>query len=343
MLHQVAKTRPVEVGSDYGDGTCIPLQATVVTRWFPDSDAMVSLPIEAMAVGFDMAASFDETTRAIVGHSMLEPAVAFVGDDDIPETIGQCVPWVRAAATPPGTPIAIAIDGGGRMWVQTLEPAMLTVYDGVDPIGQVELSRTSVVDTGHELFHEPTSSLLACVSCHPEGGEDGLVWDLPGLGLRRTMDLRGGLQGTEPLHWTGDLPTMIDLVEEVRHERMRGPKLDDDYAAALEHWLFALPAASPPPTDPDEVAEGEVLFVDAGCATCHTGPQLTNAVTVPLPWSIPLQVPRLRGVGLRPPYMHDGRAPDLTSATAEMLTISSPTITVGPDEIDRIVEFLRAQ
>lgn len=343
MLHQVAKTSPLQVGAKYGDGTCIPLQATVVTRWFPDADAMVSLPIEAMAVGFDMAASTDEATRAVVGHSVVEPAVAFVGDDDIPETIGQCVPWVRATATPPGTPISIAIDGDDRMWVQTLEPAMLTVYEGVDAIGQVELSSGSVLDTGHALFHEPTSSLLACVSCHPEGGEDGLVWDLPALGLRRTIDLRGGLEGTEPFHWAGDLPTMLDLVEEVRHKRMSGPKLDEDYAAALEHWLFSLPAASLPPTDPDEVTQGEALFVDAGCATCHVGPQFTSGQTVPLPWSTPLQVPRLRGVGLRPPYMHDGRAPDLASATVEMLTISPSTIAVGPDEVDLIVEFMRAQ
>jgi len=41
--------------------------------------------------------------------------------------------------------------------------------------------------------------------------------------------------------------------------------------------------------------------------------------------------------------MHDGRAQDLADATTEMLTISSPTITVGPDEVARIVAFLRAQ
>ena len=39
---------------------------------------------------------------------------------------------------------------------------------------------------------------LACASCHPEGHDDGQVWNFSALGPRRTQSLAGGIAGTEP-------------------------------------------------------------------------------------------------------------------------------------------------
>jgi cytochrome c553 len=278
----------------------------------------------------------------MVGHDLDGPALAFIREEEVPEVIGLCLPWIHAAVPPAGTPTSVAIDSRGLLWVQTIEPAVLAAYDDVDRIGEVSLAASSVADTGHALLHAPSPVLLACVSCHPEGGDDGITWDVADQGLRRTQPLRGGLEGTAPFHWGGDLATMADLFHEVRHGRMRASDLSVDYADALQRYIFALPALAPPPTDPDAVEQGEVLFADAGCTTCHNGEQLTNNLTVPLPDYTPKQVPRLRGVALRPPYMHNGRAPDLASAVQEMTEMSSPSMEIGPTEIELLSEYLRS-
>lgn len=46
-------------------------------------------------------------------------------------------------------------------------------------------------------------------------------------------------------------------------------------------------------------------------ATCHSGPTLTNNVSIAVGTGSKLQVPSLVGVGMRAPLMHDGCAPTL--------------------------------
>ncbi len=47
------------------------------------------------------------------------------------------------------------------------------------------------------------------------------------------------------------------------------------------------------------------------CATCHGGPALTNNQTVDVGTGGAFQVPSLRGLAARAPYLHDGRAATL--------------------------------
>ena len=41
----------------------------------------------------------------------------------------------------------------------------------------IALTGERALDAGRAVFHTQTSIGLACASCHPEGREDGLVWD----------------------------------------------------------------------------------------------------------------------------------------------------------------------
>lgn len=56
---------------------------------------------------------------------------------------------------------------------------------------------------------------------------------------------------------------------------------------------------------------GKALFEDparAACASCHSGPLLTNNSTVAVGTGGMFQVPSLRGVAWRGPFRHDGCA-----------------------------------
>ena len=52
---------------------------------------------------------------------------------------------------------------------------------------------------------------------------------------------------------------------------------------------------------------GERLFADR-CASCHSGTPMTNNATVAVGTGMALQVPSLRGLAFRGPFMHDGCA-----------------------------------
>jgi mono/diheme cytochrome c family protein len=87
--------------------------------------------------------------------------------------------------------------------------------------------------------------------------------------------LRGGLLGTEPLHWNGDMADFEKLVKE-------------EFAAERGKELF----------------ESEAVR----CSQCHAGSHLTNNQTANVGTGADLQVPSLKGVRFRTPLMHDGCA-----------------------------------
>jgi mono/diheme cytochrome c family protein len=218
---------------------------------------------------------------------------------------------------PVGETIAVDFDGQGRVVVQTREPARLEILSHRG--GTIKLSDTSRFDSGQAVFHMATVNGLACASCHPEGGDDGRIWSFQKLGIRRTQNLRGGIAKTAPFHWDGDMRDLTHLMTEVFTGRMGGPGLTADHVQALGSWMDRLPSVGHTPAgDAAAVARGKLLFEDAkvACATCHAGPQLTNNTTVDVGTGKAFQVPSLRGLSARAPYMHDGCAKTLADRFA---------------------------
>jgi hypothetical protein len=215
-----------------------------------------------------------------------------------------------------GEPIALAYDADESLWVQTREPATLQKIAGFMTAATITLSSDSRADTGWAIFHSNSGANIACASCHPEGGEDGRVWDFNTLGPRRTQSLRAHVGGTEPFHWGGELPTFDSLIKEVYLGRMAGPALLPDQQQVLFSWINAIPALpQSAPVDAAAVARGKTIFEDtthAACTSCHSGPELTNNASVDVGTGGQFQVPRLIGVGWRAPFLHDGCAATLT-------------------------------
>lgn len=340
MLHQAGSTRGLEdglpAGESWGGSACLSPQSQVITRWSPGDAAATVTPVRAVPTAFDFALNADASLAAVIGHARRKWAVILVGSLPVAKDVvpGECGPTQFVEL--PGEATSVVFAPGGEAWVQMREPAGFAVVlpDTQSIAERVGLVVPSVRDTGHELFHQPTEALVACVSCHPEGRDDGMTWSLTEDGQRRTQALNVELDGGEPFHWAGDMLQMDHIFDEVRVELMRGPQLTREHSAALERWIFAMPPLNPATANtPEAVARGERLFGELGCATCHAGERFSNEATVAVGPHGLLQVPTLRGVAFRPPFMHDGRAPDLTAAVLDMLAYSEPG---GPtDSADR--------
>jgi mono/diheme cytochrome c family protein len=218
-------------------------------------------------------------------------------------------PFVGGAPEPEGWVVAVAYDPTGRLAMQTRAPAVFHLGDR-----EVKLPGRTRRHTGHELFHLATAAGIACATCHPEGRDDGQVWNFATLGPLRTQSLAGGIAGTEPFHWAGDMHTFETLAADVFGSRMSGPRIEPAHTTSLKNWIEKIPAMeAPPPSDADAALRGQMLFNDAtvGCATCHSGTRLTNNQSMIVNTGGLFQVPSLRGIVWRAPYMHQGCAKTL--------------------------------
>jgi cytochrome c553 len=248
------------------------------------------------------------------------------------------------------TPIAVAFDSSGRVLVQTREPARLWVIGASKAAWiagttgtEITLASVSRDDTGHDVFHASAGATIACASCHPEGGDDGHTWLLDSE-RRRTPSLRGTLAGTAPYHWQGDEADLVVLTDDVYSQRMNGANLDASQMNALTGWLQAVPAP-PAPTwiDPTAAQRGRALFerADTQCASCHSGPKLTNNQTVDVGTGKPFQVPPLVGVGWRVPLLHDGCAKSIADRFLACSTSRHGTISgLSQQDVSDLTAYL---
>jgi hypothetical protein len=282
---------------------------SVFTLLGSDGSVVVSREVGAV-LPVDLAVSPDGKTVAVVAPgNAYSPYLSTVlqfsvcgAKDVLTTTLGE--PSTGAQ------PTAVAFDAASDMLVQTREPAQLWILDNSGGRHSVTLSTTSRRDTGHDLFHVQAGQMIACASCHPEGGEDGHVWHLDG-NARRTPSLSGTIAGTAPYHWPGDFKDMPSLLQNVYTVRMGGAALSSPRLAAIQSWVQGLPVPPAPSwVDPAAATRGKAIFErDAvGCATCHSGSKLTNNKTMDVGTGAAYQVPPLVGVGWRAPLMHDGCA-----------------------------------
>ena len=294
------------------------------------------LSIPTPAVDLAVSPNNDLMAIAIPSAEDRDPNVALVRsrDDDCDER------QLRV----PGQTTAVAFRGTEKIVVQSREPAALHVYgtDG-EPAYSIPLAEGSRFDTGHDLFHRATSARIACASCHLEGADDGMLWHFEGLGARRTQSLEVGLAGSAPFHWDGDIQDIAHLAEEVLTRRMGALTQAPERVEAFERWLFSIER---PPADAarDEALaeEGRVLFEQNGCLTCHSGSRGSNDATVSIRDRL-LQVPALRRVALRPPYMHDARSPTLEQAVLDMAYATRDEVDLDAHEVAAIAEYLRTR
>jgi hypothetical protein len=316
MLHQRGVDDPVVAGpGGYSSGApCGSIVESAVTVVAPGRTAASTPGLGLATLAVDVAVSPDGERVAVAspGNAPTKtPQVTIMPLAQATADGPECtMPSTVMAGTGGDELVAVSFTRDGSVVAQSREPAALVFQDG----GRVSLSTDSVADTGHRLFHANAGGGIACASCHPEGGDDGRVWSFSCAGPRRTQVIRGGLKGTEPFHWEGDMPDFSSLVHAVFEGRMSGPTLTTPQSSALLGWLDGLPALPNPTPRTAAVARGDSLFhsVDVGCATCHNGARFTNNATVDVGvGGMKTQVPSLRGVVWRAPFLHTGCAKTL--------------------------------
>ncbi len=343
MLHQTGVTDSIDpvAGGYAGLMGCGGIVQSSVTMLAPGADApSVAAGLSQISLAVDVAISPDQTMIAVAAPGNAETqgmptlvegpmsnvapsaqsggagadgsgangAAGFGGTSAGP--CGQSIAPV--ASPPPGEVISVAYSQAGVLFAQTREPA--AIWRG-DTGTTISLASDTRPDTGHLIFHANAGGGLACASCHPEGGEDGRVWNFVCAGARRTQSIRGGISPTAPFHWDGSEHDFSHLMDDVFTGRMAGPTLNTDQKDALQAWVDTIPAMPEMGgLDSAAVVRGAMLFDDpkVACATCHAGTLLTNNATVDVGTGQALQVPSLRGVSWRAPFMHNGCASTLT-------------------------------
>ncbi|HEY3517735.1 MAG TPA: cytochrome c peroxidase, partial [Gammaproteobacteria bacterium] len=225
-------------------------------------------------------------------------------------------------------PNAVAVSPtGDRLYVSNFMDRSVSVFDlsSLKNAGQwsVPLVATlpsvaveklpATVLVGKQLFYDAKDQRLArdsyisCASCHNDGGQDGRVWDLTGMGegLRNTINLRGTAARHGRLHWTGNFDEVQDFEGQIRalsggtglmsdtafNTGTRNQPLGDPKAGisadldALAAYVASLQtfASSPFRTAGGALttngAAGRTIFGTADCASCHAGTAFTNSDT----------------------------------------------------------------
>jgi hypothetical protein len=339
MLHQRARSAEVQTQpGGYGAGSCGSgiVQTSITTAL--ETAHPVSVDMSDAVLAVDIATDPEGVLLAVVAPgnwgssaqlqlytltsgsvfngssaSMGFPGPMLPGEVDAGVAVPQpCVGTERMLEQPQGQATAVVFASPYELAVQEREPAAISFVDtrtGSVSV-RLDLKQASRFDTGHTMFHLRASSGVACASCHSEAGDDGHVWTFHGIGARRTQSLRGGILGTEPFHWNGDMKDFPTLVNEVFVGRMAGFKPTDEQTNALSQWIDRQPALTAQPRDAAAAQRGQQLFesADVGCGSCHSGAHLTNNSYADVGTGARLQVPSLHGVSFRTPLMHNGCA-----------------------------------
>jgi hypothetical protein len=292
-----------------------------------DATRVLSSVEIASVLPVDMALSLDGNELAIVGagnSSLIRVPLAAMMTGI---SGGICGPIARSPSPPDdrgrptdplGQPVGVAYGRDGELIVHSRSPALVTILpawkegSSTEPAPVViELEGTTDAETpGFQLFHTSTSG-LACASCHPEGHEDGHVWTFFGE-QRRTQPLSGGIAALAPFHWKGDLGTMQALVDDTFVARMGGVAPPPETVVSLARFLDGIPAPRAPTRDLSvDMVKGRAAFEKAACDSCHSGTRMSNNANFDVGTGDAFQVPSLKGLSRRAPFMHNGCAATL--------------------------------
>lgn len=299
-----------DAGSNFGPdaGGCSPAVVQGVVSILSSSGQILLNETIPAALPVDVGVARDGSKIAVAatGNAFVQalPTVFLLDPCGSTQTTLQTTTTDGTSAQP----IAVAFDASGDLVVQTREPAALYVFGTQRTV--IPLASSTRKDTGHDIFNTQAGAMIACASCHPEGRDDGHVWQLDG-NSRRTPSVRGTIAGTAPYHWPGDQPNFGALAHDVYTQRMDGAALASDQLSALQGWVEKIPAPPAPSwIDASAAQRGRALFTttSVGCSVCHTGAKFTNNATMDVGTGGSFQVPPLVGVGWRTPLLHDGCA-----------------------------------
>lgn len=236
----------------------------------------------------------------------------------------------------------------------------------------------SLAQRGEIYFHDASlcfQQWQSCSTCHPDGRDDALYWDLLNDGVGNTKDTKSLLMATRtpPVMWRGVRPNAGAAIRAgIHHIQFAEPT--DEVATAIEAFLDALPEVPGPALDfhelevpkTDEAScakchfpgvprgvlsgaarRGKTLFEGrAGCVRCHPHPNFTNGrqVNPGLGSGVKYDVPSLVEVWRTAPYLHSGEALTLREAITDhnLLQRRGQTGDLTEAELSDLLAYLRS-
>jgi mono/diheme cytochrome c family protein len=253
----------------------------------------------------------------------------------------------------------------------------------VSAVASEKLAAT--VLTGKQFFYDARDTRLArdrymsCASCHNDGGSDGRVWDLTGMGegLRNTITLsgRGGMSHGF-LHWSANFDEVQDFEGQIRSlaggtglmsnaafatrteplgTAKAGVSADLDALAAYVASLTTFSQSPYRNADGSLTAmavQGRSVFQSAGCGTCHAGTSFTASGAATLNDVGTIKQPgsgqRLGAplTGIDPPTLRDvwATAPylhDGSAATLADAVRAHTNVTLSAADVNSVSAYLR--
>lgn len=277
-------------------------------------------------------------------------------------------------------PRGLALSQDGKtLFVHNVLDGTLSMVDVLEVTDGLQLSeRGRITLTAMPLSHEvlagkrlfnsalpPMSNgWLSCATCHFDGGHDARTWLGFPDGPRNTPALYD-VAGTAPYHWSGDRPKLQDVELTIRAIQHGRGFLPDTVAAgetagrsaeldALAAYLASLATPpSPYPTKTEAIERGARAYQRWGCATCHSGPLLTDRRSHALndgigdlalqrnPRGLQFDTPGLFGVWLTAPYFHDGSSATLRE-TLFRAGFHGMGWAMDAQEVEDVLAYLRA-
>jgi YVTN family beta-propeller protein len=253
----------------------------------------------------------------------------------------------------------------------------------VNAVGTEKLSAT--VLKGKQFFYDARDTRLArdrylsCATCHNDGGSDGRVWDLTGMGegLRNTITLNGRAGMSHGfLHWSANFDEVQDFEGQIR-ALASGTGLMSDTAFAtrtqplgtskagvsadldaLAAYVSSLATFNQSPYRNSDgsltaaAVQGRQVFTNAGCGTCHAGTSFTASGAATLLDVGTIKEPgsgqRLNGplTGIDLPTLRDvwATAPylhDGSAATLADAVRAHTNITLSAADVNSVVAYLQ--
>ena len=186
--------------------------------------------------------------------------------------------------------------------------------------------------------------VMACESCHPEVGADGLSWRISGMALQTPL-LAGKTIGTHPFKWDGmDKDIITSLTHTVT--RLGGSGINRSQAKDIEAFLGEVDAPRTPSVkSKSAVARGKKLFAssEVGCTSCHSGKLRTDRKLYELANDLAkVDTPALVGLSSSAPYYHDGSATTLRDLLLENGSIHGmgKLSSLNDKNVDDLVAYL---
>ena len=247
----------------------------------------------------------------------------------------------------------------------------------LEPVGTIDLGgldQTTLVRKGAQLFNNASHTFhqqYSCYTCHPDGHEDGLIYDMSigmGRNLANVQTLRD-LTGTAPFKWNGKNVSIYmqcgmrfsrfvtrtesfspgdlnALVSYIKRELTHPPNY-------YQNQSFGLTPAQMRGKEIYQRAvtnDGKEIPVDNRCITCHPPPNFTNRLLSNVGTlseiDDPMQfdAPNLNNVYESAPYLHDGRATTLEEIWTKYNDEDQHGVAndLSKDQLNDLIEYLRS-